>query len=336
MLALAFLFTFGSPPEVKYDFSVSFSPIQWAKSKWAASRRPSLAFTFRPAMSKDKVPEHAVITEEDDEDAVLAKPGDPIYFRFEVHENQRWWMGLDWTSALLPQERPSWCDSHLLPVLPPPSYPLPSSSSIVLPSPTKADSGSKVKRIATWKWIDDDWAIVRAGPSAPTTSPSPNLGSALSPTLPPPSEPHDDRHPPEGASMHPARSLSIAGYTLGTSPPSASAVSGEEPSGSQLQMGAKAQSLAEQAFTKGLERLKARTASPAASKTLPAARRTSGELVRGRTGSQASEDYAASHGEHEAAGAVPATSSSAPIPPGETVPDKDDVSVRMLDLQGTR
>jgi hypothetical protein len=29
-------------------------------------------------------------------------------FLFQVQENQRWWMGLDWTSALLPNERPSW------------------------------------------------------------------------------------------------------------------------------------------------------------------------------------------------------------------------------------
>lgn len=30
-------------------------------------------------------------------------------FRFEIYENQRWWMGLDWTHALLPGERPTWC-----------------------------------------------------------------------------------------------------------------------------------------------------------------------------------------------------------------------------------
>ena len=29
-------------------------------------------------------------------------------FRFEIYENQRWWMGLDWTHALLPGERPTW------------------------------------------------------------------------------------------------------------------------------------------------------------------------------------------------------------------------------------
>lgn len=31
-----------------------------------------------------------------------------VIYRFTIFENQRWWMGLDWTAALLPQERPSW------------------------------------------------------------------------------------------------------------------------------------------------------------------------------------------------------------------------------------
>lgn len=101
-VALAFLFTFGSPPEHSYQLSLGFSPVGWAKSKWATSRRPSLAFSFRPKVEKQEVPASA-IADDDDE-----KYENPIYFRFEVHENHRWWMGLDWTSALLPQERPSW------------------------------------------------------------------------------------------------------------------------------------------------------------------------------------------------------------------------------------
>lgn len=101
-VALAFLFTFGSPPEHSYQMSLDFSPIGWAKSKWATSRRPSLAFSFRPKLEKQEVPASAIVDDDDETSE------NPIYFRFEVHENHRWWMGLDWTSALLPQERPSW------------------------------------------------------------------------------------------------------------------------------------------------------------------------------------------------------------------------------------
>lgn len=105
-LALFFLVAFGSPPEQSIKFDLQFSVRNWVRSKWAASRRPSLAFAFKPAtLSPDtKVEENAIVDEEQEEPA-----GEPIYFRFEVHENQRWWMGLDWTSALIPQERPSWC-----------------------------------------------------------------------------------------------------------------------------------------------------------------------------------------------------------------------------------
>jgi hypothetical protein len=102
-VALLFLFTFGSPPEHSYSMSsLGFSPMGWAKSKWAASRRPSLAFSFRPKTEKQPVSGSAIADDDDQTEE------NPIYFRFEVHENQRWWMGLDWTSALLPQERPSW------------------------------------------------------------------------------------------------------------------------------------------------------------------------------------------------------------------------------------
>lgn len=31
-----------------------------------------------------------------------------VVYQFSIYENQRWWVGLDWTAALLPQERASW------------------------------------------------------------------------------------------------------------------------------------------------------------------------------------------------------------------------------------
>ena len=34
--------------------------------------------------------------------------GADVHFLFTIFENQRWWIGLDWTQALLPNERPSW------------------------------------------------------------------------------------------------------------------------------------------------------------------------------------------------------------------------------------
>jgi len=53
-----------------------------------------------------------------------------LRFAFTVYENQRWWMGLDWTTVLLPGKRPSWCSASPVPLLPPVAF--------VLPAPTTA------------------------------------------------------------------------------------------------------------------------------------------------------------------------------------------------------
>lgn len=98
-------------------------------------------------------------------------------FLFAILENQRWWVGIDWTAALLPSERPSWSapatatllaqaaagnhaqNQSLHPPLPPPSsFPLPSSTSVILPSPLGT---GYVKRTAKWKWEDgSEWEVV--------------------------------------------------------------------------------------------------------------------------------------------------------------------------------
>ncbi|WVQ99393.1 hypothetical protein IAU59_006526 [Kwoniella sp. CBS 9459] len=328
-LALAFLLTFGSPPETSYRFSIShFSPLGWMKSKWTVSRRPSLAFSFRPKMPTKAAANDSALDTDDEtpmghaEDGVGEKVEQPIYFRFEVHENQRWWMGLDWTSALLPQERPSWCDLHLQPVSPPQSFSLPATTSVVIPAPTATDPNGRVLRTASWKWLDDDWSIVRAGPGLAGATPVPITGSGshapagpTSPTIPTGSSGDDHggyavsaqnqvqpkiqqhHHPSSSSSSRPTSFIS----SFGTSPPKAPGL--EE---STLSPGARAQSIAEQAFTKGLERLKARTASVAAGATGAAAAaagnvgvgagggatssspRKSFDSGRGRTGSQAS------------------------------------------------
>ncbi|CAK9786353.1 hypothetical protein CC85DRAFT_284967 [Cutaneotrichosporon oleaginosum] len=160
-LALTFLLIFGSPDR---DYRLG-SPIGWIKSKWASSRRPSTVLSSSPVKTAESA-------------APADRAGNPIYFRFELHENQRWWMGLDWTSALLPQERPSWCDSHLLPVAPPQAFALPAPSSIDLPAHTRAEPRGMVRRTATWRWLDDDWSVVKkvkgaAAPADPAPIPAP-------------------------------------------------------------------------------------------------------------------------------------------------------------------
>lgn len=97
---------------------------------------PSMSFTI-PSPSKFKsapsAPTQPLI------DVPEVPPPSTLRFRFTVRENQRWWMGLDWTAALLPQERASWTSSPpaLLPLPPPISITLPGPKVVYLPMPGK-------------------------------------------------------------------------------------------------------------------------------------------------------------------------------------------------------
>ncbi|KAF8894929.1 integral peroxisomal membrane peroxin-domain-containing protein [Gymnopilus junonius] len=83
-------------------------------------------------------------------------PVQSLRFLFAVYENQRWWMGLDWTAALLPGERPSWCSSSQHPLPPPNAFALPDNTTTYLPD----GKGGRLKRTATWKWEEPEWRVV--------------------------------------------------------------------------------------------------------------------------------------------------------------------------------
>ncbi|KAF7376006.1 Peroxin/Ferlin domain-containing protein [Mycena sanguinolenta] len=80
-----------------------------------------------------------------------------LRFLFTVYENQRWWMGLDWTAALLPAERPSWCSKGQTPVAPPYAFSLPDDTVLYHPNP---DGKGRLKRCATWSWEEDEWRVM--------------------------------------------------------------------------------------------------------------------------------------------------------------------------------
>ncbi|KAI0049878.1 hypothetical protein FA95DRAFT_778772 [Auriscalpium vulgare] len=90
--------------------------------------------------------------------AGASAPTAPVRFAFTVHENQRWWVGLDWTAALLPNERPSWCDAALQPVPPPAAFALPPPTTAFLPAP--GNPNARERRVASWVWEDSEWSVV--------------------------------------------------------------------------------------------------------------------------------------------------------------------------------
>ncbi|KAI0790692.1 integral peroxisomal membrane peroxin-domain-containing protein [Abortiporus biennis] len=82
-------------------------------------------------------------------------PTNSIRFLFTVYENQRWWMGLDWTAALLPGERPSWCSSSQQAVAPPSAFALPAPTTVYM-----QEGDRRVKRTARWRWEEEEWKVV--------------------------------------------------------------------------------------------------------------------------------------------------------------------------------
>lgn len=212
----------------------SFGP--WLRKKWNASRRPSVAFKTQPDpkhlggvpnlhVSQSTTNNAASTVEEQ----TCSPVSEPLYFRFELQENQRWWMGLDWTSALLPQERPSWCDIYLNPSSPPNAFVLPSDSVMYLPEPKVGDPGGRTRRTSRWHWVDEDWSVVKKSGQIDTAQ-NPSRGSM------------DQARPPASPSQNQFGAPTEQAPQHHSSSP-------DEPK----------KGVAEQAFVKGLERLKART-----------------------------------------------------------------------------
>ncbi|KAH9913465.1 integral peroxisomal membrane peroxin-domain-containing protein [Epithele typhae] len=86
-------------------------------------------------------------------------PETSVRFLFTLYENQRWWMGLDWTAALLPGERPSWCSSSQQPAAPPSAFSLPAATTVYTPTPD-GNPNKRVKRTARWRWEEPEWRVV--------------------------------------------------------------------------------------------------------------------------------------------------------------------------------
>lgn len=89
-------------------------------------------------------------------DVTVVTPTEPMQFLFTIYENQRWWMGLDWTAALLPQERPAWSTALEEPITPPSAFVLPPPTTVYLPH-----EKGRTKHTATWTWEEDEWRVLR-------------------------------------------------------------------------------------------------------------------------------------------------------------------------------
>jgi hypothetical protein len=136
---------------------------------WLSGNQSIPIFVGKPLLSKKGSVEAAGKSKETPKSTSHA-------FLFTILENQRWWVGIDWSAALLPSERPSWCappspitanptktangqgQPQFVPVPPPATFPLPPTTSVILPS----SSGSGfVRRTARWEWQENsEWEVI--------------------------------------------------------------------------------------------------------------------------------------------------------------------------------
>jgi membrane protein implicated in regulation of membrane protease activity len=85
-----------------------------------------------------------------------------MIFQFEVYENQRWWLGVNWTTNMMPSERGPWTDNQLKAI--------PSKEEFELPEPTLKTvtinkEGKAIERTINkvWSWADGDWWVDMTG-----------------------------------------------------------------------------------------------------------------------------------------------------------------------------
>ncbi|KIJ67546.1 hypothetical protein HYDPIDRAFT_25983 [Hydnomerulius pinastri MD-312] len=117
---------------------------------------PPPEYASRPVSGVTDFASAASHTSQFSDDGPAPRPSPPLRFLFTVYENQRWWMGLDWTAALLPGERPSWCSASQGPLPPPSAFSLPPPTTSFVP----VGRGGRAKRTAVWMWEEPEWRVV--------------------------------------------------------------------------------------------------------------------------------------------------------------------------------
>ncbi|KAF9451271.1 hypothetical protein P691DRAFT_724417 [Macrolepiota fuliginosa MF-IS2] len=121
---------------------------------WRSAFVRTSLYRFQAFLTGQPLPEYVVSNQPT---PTTPAPVPSLRFLFTIYENQRWWVGLDWTAALLPAERPSWCSPALHPISPPSAFTLPDPTTVYLPSP---DGKSRIKRTAVWKWEEPEWRLL--------------------------------------------------------------------------------------------------------------------------------------------------------------------------------
>ncbi|KAF9407531.1 peroxisome- protein [Podila epigama] len=80
-----------------------------------------------------------------------------MYYRFVLYENQRWWLGIEWTPMMLPNDRAPWTDDHLEPTQSKSAFQLPPPH--IAHEPIPGQSNKVLRKSQEWRWLDPHWRL---------------------------------------------------------------------------------------------------------------------------------------------------------------------------------
>ncbi|CAG8586551.1 10604_t:CDS:2 [Paraglomus brasilianum] len=86
-----------------------------------------------------------------------SKNSTEIVYSFVLYENQRWWLGLDWTTNLFPNERPAWSDEYNEATNNKDSFQLPPPDTSI--TVAQDNPNVMIRKTTEWRWVDPDWWI---------------------------------------------------------------------------------------------------------------------------------------------------------------------------------
>ncbi|KAF0467823.1 integral peroxisomal membrane peroxin-domain-containing protein [Gigaspora margarita] len=130
--------------------------LQQEGSKSFSVRTRDLSDLFRKVKEQQKkIPLKNTSLKEDTKTSV------DLIYRFVICENQRWWLGLDWTTNLFPNERPPWSNEYNELINDKDTFELPQRKVTETKSPENPNI--LIRKTIEWEWVDPDWWIDSEG-----------------------------------------------------------------------------------------------------------------------------------------------------------------------------
>ncbi|CAO3624911.1 unnamed protein product [Cunninghamella echinulata] len=120
-----------------------------------------ISYIRRKAQDEKQSAINQLKTKQQQSDENNNKSRNEMIFQFEVYENQRWWLGANWTTNMLNTERNAWTDNQLVSITSKEGFQLPEATEKI----TYLGPNKNIKQATrkVWSWADNDWWVDMTG-----------------------------------------------------------------------------------------------------------------------------------------------------------------------------